>query len=138
MTDLFSGAGMDVILSGAWLIAGIAVGIGLTLALGPAQRHRQTLKAKLTLADSQQRRALDRMRESNQELSSQLQTSSKRHEQQLLSLRKAHVAEMKTAEVELQRVRAQMTRLSEVAENDRSLSGSAFQATQFDDSDNPA
>jgi outer membrane PBP1 activator LpoA protein len=138
MNDFFHGAGMDWILSSAWLIAGIAVGVGLTLALGPAQRHRQSLKAKLALADSQQRRALDRMRESNQELASQLQTSAKRHEQQLLSLRKAHVTEQKAVEDELKRVRAQMLKLSEAAEEGSAMSGTAFQATQFDDSDNPA
>jgi outer membrane PBP1 activator LpoA protein len=129
---------MDFILSGAWLIAGIGVGIALTLAFGPAQRHRQTLKAKLALADSQQRRALDRMRESNQELSGQLQTASQRHEQQLLALRKAHVTELKAAELELKRVREQMLRMGEVAEEGRHISATSFQATQFDDSDNPA
>jgi outer membrane PBP1 activator LpoA protein len=138
MDGFFLGTGMDLILSSAWLIAGIAVGIGLTLALGPAQRHRQTLKAKMVLADSQQRRALDRMRESNQELSSQLQLATKRHDQQLMSLRKAHVAELKAAEDELKRVRLQMVRMGEAAEDGHAISATAFQATQFDDSDNPA
>lgn len=126
---------MDAFVGIAWLVAGIMVGVALGLWLGPARARQQSRQAKLALADSQQRRALERMREQNLELTAQLESSAHRHSRALEALSQSHAAELRMAEEELRQVREQLHRLQGAAHDGSVISGTAFVPTQFSEPD---
>lgn len=129
---------MDLFLSAAWLVCGAVVGAMLAIALGPMRAKKQAQQAKLALADGQQRRALERMRESHHELTEQIESLNRRNAQQIEALKHQHGIELRAAEDEIRRVREQVSRLLDVAEEGQVISGTSFQPTQFDESEPPA
>jgi DNA primase large subunit len=126
---------MDAFVGTAWLIAGMLVGVALGLWFGPARARQQSRKAKIALADSQQRRALERMREQNLELAAQMESSAQRHSRALEALSQSHAAELRLVEEELRQVREQLNRMLDAAHDGSVISGTAFVPTQFSDPD---
>jgi len=115
----------------SWLIAGILVGAALGLWFGPARARMKTQRAKVALADSQQRRALERLRENNIELTTQLEAAALRHSRAMEALKNAHASDIRGLEDELRMARDQLRRLIDANDESHVISGTSFASTQF-------
>jgi len=121
---------MDTYLALAWLVCGIVIGYVASLLFGPIHTRRQAARAKQELAHSQQRRALERLRQQHQELSLQLEAADKRHEQAVASLKRTHTAQLRAMAEESNRM---LTRPGGLGGAGDVISGSSFQVTRFND-----
>jgi uncharacterized protein HemX len=126
---------MDMILGLAWLLAGIVIGAFVGLWLAPVRRNAKSDRAKLALADSQQRRALERLTENNRDLTTQLERAAQRQKSAVDSLKQSHAAELRTMEAELAKMRQLALSVHDEKPGGHLISGTSFAATQFDDND---
>jgi hypothetical protein len=119
----------------AWLAAsaltGLVGGLALGLWLGPARVQMKSQRAKLAAADTQDRRAMERLREAHRELTQQLAATEQRHVRAVEVLSQAHASDLRALEDELRLAREQMHRLLEAGAEAQLISGTAFVATQF-------
>ena len=115
----------------AWLAAGVLIGVALGLWLGPVRHRKQAARAKVALAESQQRRALERLREHNLDLTAQLESAAERHSRATAALAESHAADIHVLEDKLRDLREQMRRLIESGGEGHLISGTAFVETQF-------
>ena len=127
---------MDGYLVVAWLLSGMVAGFVIGLWVNPGKNRRRAERARAAAQDQQQRRQIDKLKLSQQELTAQLAASTQRHDRQIEMLKQSHAVELRAAEQELSAVREQLMRLSSVAEEGQVISGTSFVATRFDD--NPA
>jgi len=114
-----------------WLLAGLLVGSLLGFGLGRGRNKVKAQRAKLALADSQQRRALERLSEANRDLKAQIEAASHRQSQTLEAVKKLHSTEISALRDELAHTRQQLMAYSISDGDDRSVSSTSFAATQF-------
>lgn len=114
-----------------WLLGGVVLGTCLGFALGRNHSKVKAQRAKLALADSQQRRALERLSENNRELKAQIEATGQRLSQVQDALKKQHSVELGALQDELSRVRQQLIAYSISDGDERSVSATSFATTQF-------
>ncbi|MBP6674679.1 MAG: hypothetical protein KA185_05345 [Vitreoscilla sp.] len=114
-----------------WLLAGLLVGLLLGFGLGRGHNKVKAQRAKLALADSQQRRALERLSETNRDLKAQVEAASHRQSQTLEAVKKLHATEIGALRDELAHTRQQLMAYSISDGDDRVASPTSFAATQF-------
>lgn len=123
---------MDNYLAIAWLACGIVIGYVLSLLFGPIHTRRQAARAKQELAQSQQRRSLERLRQQHQDLTQQLEAADRRHEQAVASLKRTHTAQLRAMAEESNRM---LTRPGGLGggqdDGDNVISGTSFEVTRF-------
>lgn len=124
---------MDPMIGAAWLAAGVVIGAFAALLLGPMRAQRESQRARAAMADSQQRRALEKLREDNRELEARLESQEQRHGRSMESLKKAHAIELGDLEEDLKRERAKLRALAEVSAAGHVISGTSFEPTRFDE-----
>ena len=110
-----------------WLLVGLLLGFGL----GRGHNKVKAQRAKLALADSQQRRALERLSETNRDLKAQIEAASHRQSQTLEAVKKLHATEIGALRDELAHTRQQLMAYSISDGDDRVASPTSFAATQF-------
>lgn len=123
---------MDPLIGSAWLVAGVLIGAVAMLLLGPARAHRENQRARAALADSQQRRALEKLREDNHELLARLEAQETRHTRSVEALKRSHAGEIADIEADLKQERAKLRALVEASSQGHVISGTAFEVTRFD------
>lgn len=114
-----------------WPLAGLLLGLLLGFGLGFGRNKVKAQRAKLALADSQQRRALERLSETNRDLRAQIEAASQRQTQTLEAVKKLHATEIGALRDELALTRQQLMAYSISEGDDRSASPTSFAATQF-------
>lgn len=124
---------MDPLIGLAWMLAGGAVGAMAMQLLGPGRARRDSRQARAAMADSQQRRALERSREDNRDLEAQIEAANQRHARAIDSLKKAHASEVTALTDELKQERQKLRALVEASTQGHVISGTSFEATRFDD-----
>lgn len=117
----------------AWPLGGLLLGAVLGFAVGRGRTKAKAQRAKLALADSQQRRALERLSETNRELKAQIEAAGNRQSQTVETLKKQHATEVSALQAELALLRQQLMAFSISEGDDRSASPTSFAATQFSD-----
>lgn len=117
----------------AWLFAGLLLGAVLGFALGRGGSKAKADRAKLALADSQQRRALERLSENNRDLKAQLEAAGNRQSQTLEALKKLHQTEVGALQAELDLLRQQLMAYAISSGDERGASPTSFATTQFSD-----
>ena len=117
----------------AWLVAGAVLGTVLTLLVGPMGARRQRDRARLAMADSQQRRALEKVREDNNELTARLDSQDQRHARAIDALKRQHAEELGALEEALKIERGKLRALVSASAQGHVISGTAFEPTRFDD-----
>lgn len=122
---------MSLIVGVAWLLAGIVVGVLLGVAFGPAQARAKAYRAKQALADSQQRRALERLTGVNRDLMAQLEAATQRQARAVEAVKQAHAVEMRALEAELGQMREQLLNLMDENSDGHLISGTSFASTQL-------
>lgn len=123
---------MDTYLAIAWMLSGLVAGVVLGIWLNPSSGRHRAERARAAAQDQQHRRALDKLKASQQEVRAQLESATQRHARQIEMLKQAHAAELRAAEDELRDVRQQLGRLAMAAESGGMISGTAFEPTRFD------
>lgn len=123
---------MDAYLAIAWMLSGLVAGVVLGVWLNPSSGRHRAERARSAAQDQQHRRAIDKLKASQQDVSAQLESATQRHARQMELLKQAHASELLAAEDELREVRRQLQRLSVVAESGGMISGTAFEPTRFD------
>jgi hypothetical protein len=122
---------MSVAAEIVWLLAGLLLGLLLGFGLGLMRRKTKIQRAKLGLADSQQRRALERLSESNRELSAQLDAAAQRQSRTLAAMKKSHAAEVGALQTELANMRKYLMLHQLSDEDERPISSTSFANTQI-------
>jgi hypothetical protein len=115
----------------AWLLGGLLLGAALGFAVGRGRSKVKAHRAKLALADSQQRRALERLSETNRELKAQIEAAGQRLSQVQDALKKQHATEVSALQGELTQVRQKLMAYTISEGDERSVSATSFAATQF-------
>jgi hypothetical protein len=122
---------MNLVTEIVWLLGGLSVGAALGFALGRGRGMVKAQRAKLALADSQQRRALERLSENNRELKAQIEAAGQRLAQVQDALKKQHATEVTALQNELGSVRQQLMAYTISEGDERTVSATSFAATQF-------
>lgn len=123
---------MDPLIGLAWMGCGAVIGVVLTLVAGPV-RQRRAAAPRQTMADSQMRRALERMREEQHDLSAQLDAAEQRHARAMDALKLAHAREIGELEDQLRQEHRKMQALVEATTKGHVISGTSFENTRFED-----
>ena len=124
---------MDPLIGSAWLVAGAVIGAVAMLLLGPARARRESQRARVALADSQQRRALEKLREDNRELEARLDAQETRHTRSMDALKRSHAGEIADLEEDLRQERAKLRALVDATSQGHVISGTSFEPTRFDE-----
>jgi hypothetical protein len=114
-----------------WPLAGLLLGLLLGFGLGRGRNKIKAQRAKLALADSQQRRALERLSEVNRDLKAQLEAGGQRQSQTLEAVKKLHATELGALRDELALTRQQLMAYTISEGDDRAVSSTSFAVTQF-------
>ncbi|MBQ0960278.1 hypothetical protein KAK06_15090 [Ideonella sp. 4Y11] len=124
---------MDPLIGAAWLLTGAVIGAVVMLLVGPARAQRESQRAREALADSQQRRLLEKLREDNRELETRLERQEQRHLRSLEALKRSHAGEIADIEEDLKQERAKLRALVEASSQGHVISGTSFEPTRFDE-----
>ncbi|MBQ0933188.1 hypothetical protein KAK07_19760 [Ideonella sp. 4Y16] len=124
---------MDPLIGAAWLLTGAVIGAVVMLLVGPARAARESQRARDALADSQQRRALEKLREDNRELEARVERQEQRHLRSIEALKRSHAGEIADLEEDLKQERAKLRALVEASSQGHVISGTSFEPTRFDE-----
>lgn len=117
----------------AWLAAALVLGAVAGYALGRGRNKVKVQRAKLALADSQQRRALERLSETNRDLKAQMEAAGSRQSQTVESIKRQHTTEVQALQAEISLLREQLMAYTVDDGDDRGFSPTSFATTQFSD-----
>ncbi len=123
---------MDPLIGLAWMGCGAVIGVVLALVAGPVRRAKAAAPRQ-AMADSQMRRALERMREEQHELGAQLDAAEQRHSRAMDALKLAHARELGDLEDQLREERRKMHALVDATTKGHVISGTSFENTRFED-----
>jgi hypothetical protein len=125
---------MNLLLQLSWLAAGAILGLVIGVPLGLSRSQARNQRTRLVMADSQQRRLLDKLREQNQELMNQIEASAERQARAMDALRQSHASEKAALESQVSEQHDKMRKMAAAFSDGHVISGTSFGPTQFDES----
>lgn len=123
---------MDLLLGLSWLAAGLVLGLLIGVPLGLSSSRARTERARLAMAESQQRRLLDKLREQNRELMAQIEHGAERQAHALEALRQSHAGEKAALQAQVTDLHEKLHKVAEVFSDGHLISRTAFGPTEFD------